>query len=73
MLNVTCHLYGLEEVDGKESSDEYAEVCWCLLTFYILISVCIFSILFSIAEKKLCKSRVSLIGDCFLYSFDLNF
>lgn len=26
VLNVTCHLYGLEEVDGKESSDEYAEV-----------------------------------------------
>lgn len=25
--NVTCHLYGLEEVDGKEESgDEYAEV-----------------------------------------------
>ena len=73
VLNVTCYLYGLEEVDGKESSDEYAEVCWCLLTFYILISVCIFSILFSIAEKKLCKSRVSLIGDYFLYSCDLNF
>ncbi|XP_078363340.1 bridge-like lipid transfer protein family member 2 isoform X2 [Oculina patagonica] len=26
LLDVTCHLYGLEEVDGKESSDEYAEV-----------------------------------------------
>lgn len=27
VLNVTCHLYGLEEVDGKENSDECAEVC----------------------------------------------
>lgn len=26
LLDVTCHLYGLEEVDGKESGDEYAEV-----------------------------------------------
>ena len=26
LSNVTCHLYGLEEVDGKENSDEYAEV-----------------------------------------------
>ena len=26
LLDVTCHMYGLEEVDGKESSDEYAEV-----------------------------------------------
>ncbi|XP_067034079.1 bridge-like lipid transfer protein family member 2 isoform X1 [Acropora muricata] len=26
LSNVTCHLYGLEEVDGKENSDECAEV-----------------------------------------------
>ena len=26
VMNATCHLYGLEEVDGKEISDEYAEV-----------------------------------------------
>lgn len=26
LLDVTCHLYGLEEVDGKEVSDEDAEV-----------------------------------------------
>ena len=35
LSNVTCHLYGLEEVDGKENSDEYAEVsCHFLLPQY---------------------------------------
>ena len=31
--NVTCHLYGLEEVDGKEIGDEYAEVETFSVTF----------------------------------------
>ena len=36
LLDVTCHLYGLEEVDGKESGDEYTEV--------LNQSLCLFSL-----------------------------
>ena len=31
LSNVTCHLYGLEEVDGKENDDEFADVSLLLL------------------------------------------
>ena len=39
LLDVTCHLYGLEEVDGKESSDEYAEVGTTTLSKFPVILV----------------------------------
>lgn len=38
LLDVTCHLYGLEEVDGKESGDEYAEVLNQILVLVLTFS-----------------------------------
>lgn len=35
LSNVTCHLYGLEEVDGKENTDEYAEVSYQFLQLHL--------------------------------------
>ena len=40
LLDVTCHMYGLEEVDGKESSDEYAEVHNLILVLVPAFSYC---------------------------------
>ena len=51
---------------------------WDILNLYALISDCIFSILFTIHFQRcwqgefIEQSRVSLVGDHFLYSHDLN-
>lgn len=40
LLDVTCHMYGLEEVDGKENSDEYAEVLNQILVLGVMFYYC---------------------------------